>query len=224
MRGEHDTPETGGDPEVLILSDRPDARGPLREALASLGAVAVDVRAEPDRLASPHLRLLVVDPAGEGGMDALRRAAEARPDVPVLAVSYPRTPREVEEATRLGVVRFLQGAASPAELREVAAAESDVEARRAERYEARIERAKASLRARRMAAAEAHARRALAIDPDRPDAYNLIGVARESTSRRSEALRFYRIALELDPTHELARRNAATASKPPLQRGPAEFE
>jgi len=56
-------------------------------------------------------------------------------------------------------------------------------------------------------AALEHARRAIGIDPSRPEAFNLLGVCCEFRRRPLEAQKYYRVALVLDPAYEPALRN-----------------
>lgn len=210
--------------EVAVVSSRLELRARFRSALRSCGLEAHESDPDPAVLSAPTLKVVVVDLTERSGMDLLRATTDSRPDVRVLSIGYPSIPQRVEEATRLGVERFLAEALPETEVCEAVADALDPEPRRAARYEVYVERARESFRRHEIHEAEAIARRAIALDPGRPEAYNLLGVAREATIHRMEALKFYRIALVLDPTYDLARRNAETAAKPPSQRGPAEFE
>jgi Flp pilus assembly protein TadD len=49
--------------------------------------------------------------------------------------------------------------------------------------------------------------RALALDPSRPEAANLLGVLEDLTGRPMQAQKYYRVALELDPRYQAAREN-----------------
>jgi DNA-binding NarL/FixJ family response regulator len=210
--------------EIAIVSSRPEVRARWRSIPLPPGVAVVESDPGIKLLSRPRLQAIVVDLTADEGMNLIRAASSSRPEVRLLAIGYPPAPEQVEEATRLGVDRFLPTDGSDAAMHAALAQALEGGDDPGRSYSAHVEQAKASLREHRVRSAEAHARRALAVDPDRPDAYNLLGVVREATSHRDIALRFYRFALELDPSHELARRNLTSASKPPTQRGPVEFE
>jgi two-component system, NtrC family, sensor histidine kinase KinB len=56
-------------------------------------------------------------------------------------------------------------------------------------------------------AASEHAHKAIALDPSRPEAFNMLGAVQELQGDRAEAMKNYRVALDLDPTYEPARQN-----------------
>lgn len=59
----------------------------------------------------------------------------------------------------------------------------------------------------RLQEAVTHARRAAGIDPSRPEAFNLLGAYCEARGEPLEAQRYYRAALELDPSYGPAKHN-----------------
>ena len=56
-------------------------------------------------------------------------------------------------------------------------------------------------------AAREAVRKAIAADPAQPEAYNLLGALLEIKDERIEAQRFYRAALDIDPSFKPARAN-----------------
>lgn len=211
-------------PRIAIASSDSEVRAHYRNAIRAIGVPFEAIDPDLAVLAERQLEVLVIDLGDDRGMELLRGAAESRPDVQLLGIGYPPMPEQVEEATRLGIRRFLDPHDPAPQVVEAVADSLDSTGGRRAQYDALLERARERFRQSRISEAEAHARHAIAIDPERPEAFNLVGVAREAAQRRTEALQFYRIALVLDPTYELAKRNAETASKAPHQRGPAEFE
>ena len=86
----------------------------------------------------------------------------------------------------------------------------DVHQRAAEteaRVARRLKRAHDALAARRLEAAHAHARRALALDPLVPAAFNVLGVVAQLRLCLDDAQRLYRTALALNDRYEPARTN-----------------
>jgi Tfp pilus assembly protein PilF len=89
-----------------------------------------------------------------------------------------------------------------------------LDAARAASYDDHVELARRFICERHPAAATEHARRAVAQDPARADAFNLLGVLAELAGNRNEALKHYRIALEVDPRYRAAQQNLARATRP----------
>ena len=52
-----------------------------------------------------------------------------------------------------------------------------------------------------------HARQAIGLDPARPEAFNLVGVLHEIGGNLVEAMKNYRVAVDLEPTYEPAWQN-----------------
>jgi hypothetical protein len=122
-------------------------------------------------------------------------------------------------AMKLGAVDFIAKPFSPQDIRELATrvlarqrlAEPD-----ARGYRARLELAKQGIRERNFAAALGHARRAVGQDPYRAEGFNLVGALHEIPHDRSEALKNYRLAVEVDPWGRAsARPRGATAPATP---------
>ena len=74
-------------------------------------------------------------------------------------------------------------------------------------YTALIENAKQCISARAFDAAAEHAAMALALDPSRPEAFNVLGAASELRGDWSKAQGFYRAALGIAPAYKPALAN-----------------
>ena len=74
-------------------------------------------------------------------------------------------------------------------------------------YGSSIELAKRCVGDRHFDAAIEHVRRAISLDPGRPEAFNLLGALMEIQGDRIEAQKNYRAALSLDPSYEPAIKN-----------------
>jgi Flp pilus assembly protein TadD len=74
-------------------------------------------------------------------------------------------------------------------------------------YASCIELAKKRIGDRHFDAAVEHMRKAVFIDPGRPEAFNLLGALMEIQGDRIEAQKNYRTALSLDPSYEPAIKN-----------------
>ena len=74
-------------------------------------------------------------------------------------------------------------------------------------YRTLIEVAKRHITDRVFDMAQGVIRKAIAADPGQPEAYNLLGALFEIRGEWLEAQKFYRAALDIDPTYESARAN-----------------
>jgi len=79
-------------------------------------------------------------------------------------------------------------------------------------YEHIITRARIALKERRLDGALEHAKTALTVVSDRPEAFNIMGIVHQLRRRVTEAQRLYRSALALDDSYEPARRNLENIS------------
>jgi DNA-binding NtrC family response regulator len=199
---------------ILVVDDEPALRLTLQEALASedYRVYAAADGAEARKIVeSSRLTLVLLDlrlPDVEG-LDLLRWILDRRPDLPVVMITAYSTIETAVAAMRAGAADFLPKPFTPAELREtVARALKSREASRSRvEYTERIERARDHLLARDATGAEAHARAALAIDPSRGEALNLLGIAASVRRETALAANYFRAALAVDPTFTAAERN-----------------
>ncbi len=81
------------------------------------------------------------------------------------------------------------------------------------RYADHIRRARERIAARRFPAAWADLSRAVGLDPERPDAFNLLGVLKEIRGDRLGAQTLWRVSLDLDPRYTPARDNLARSTR-----------
>jgi lipoprotein NlpI len=65
---------------------------------------------------------------------------------------------------------------------------------------------------RHFEAAAEHARQAIGVDPSRPEAFNVLGVLYELAGNHAEAMKQYRVAVDLDPTYQPAWQNLNQSS------------
>ena len=201
---------------ILIVDDEKNIRLTIAKALEGFG---VDIgEADSGEEALSQIKegdygVIILDlklPGGMDGIEVLRRVRETRPDIQVIMISAYGTVDSAVEAMKLGAVDFMQKPFAAAEIRELVAKVMDrelLDERKAADYAAFIELAKRSIGQRLFDAAVEHVRKAVSLDPTRPEAFNLLGVLMEVSHHQSEAQEQYRAALALDPTHEPARKN-----------------
>jgi len=152
---------------------------------------------------------------GMDGMEVLQRIKNHWPKIRVIIITAHGTIEPAVEAMKLGAVDFIQKPFSPGEIRDLATLVLDreeIDEKTDADYTSLIELTKRYISDRNFATARETARRAIAADPARPEAYNLLGALLEMDHHRLEALKFYRAALDIDPTYKPAGLNLDRAT------------
>ena len=201
--------------KILIVDDEKNIRLTMRQALQPLGydvGTAVNGEDALKQLEADDFGLILLDlkMPGMDGLDVLRRVVELRPDIRVILISAHGTVEHAVEAMRLGAVDFIQKPFVPKELRDIVTQVLDrhkLEAAQTSDYESHVELIKRCMNDRHFEAAAEHARQAIGVDPSRPEAFNLLGVLYELAGNREEAMKQYRVAVDLDPTYQPAWQN-----------------
>jgi DNA-binding response OmpR family regulator len=147
---------------------------------------------------------------GMDGMEVLRQVREIRPDIRIIMITAYGTIELAVEAMKLGAVDFIQKPFSPEEIRELVSRVMDrekLDEQKVADYGTSIELAKRSIGNRHFDASIEHVRKAIFLDPTRPEAFNLLGALMEIRADRLEAQKNYRAALSLDPSYAPAIKN-----------------
>jgi DNA-binding NtrC family response regulator len=197
---------------VLIVDDEKNILLTLSQSLEALQLEADTARSGEEALAKLegkrfNLILLDIRMPGMDGMEVLRRVREIRPDILVIMITAYGTIGLAVEAIKLGAVDFIQKPFSSEEIRELVSRVLDrekLDEQKAADYGSAIELAKRSVGNRHFEAAIAHVRKAISLDPIRPEAFNLLGILEEVQGNRDEAQKHYRAALSLDPSYQPA--------------------
>jgi len=216
------------DRKLLVVDDEENTRITLQAALDPLGydvALAASGEEALEQLGDPALRVVLLDlkMPGVSGLEVLRRIQAERPDLRVVIITAHGTVDSGVESMKLGAVDFLQKPFSVDQIRSLVQQEMEPDERRtsqAEAYEREVVQARAQIGQGRLDVALAHLRRAEGLDPDRPEAFNLIGVVAELRHDRTEAQKQYRVALDMDPTYVPARDNLHGSTRGASRRGP----
>lgn len=147
---------------------------------------------------------------GIQGVDVLRRVAEDGARVRVVVMTAYGSAESAIETMSLGAADILRKPFTPAELREVVGGvlerETDPDVIGREFFET-LASAKELLGAQRVPAGNELASRAVALCPDRPEGYHLLGVCHELIGELVEAKTMYGLALEVDPEYAPSKRN-----------------
>lgn len=197
---------------ILIIDDEKNIRLTMDQSLEPLGiAVRTAVNGEEalQKLGDTPAGLVFLDlkMPGMDGMEVLRRIKEEWPETRVIIITAHGTVESAVEAMKLGAVDFIQKPFSPAEIRDLAIqvmAREALDVESAVDYPSLIEFTKRCISDREFSAARETARKAIAADPAHPEAYNLLGVLLEIKGDGLEAQKFYRAALDMDPTFKSA--------------------
>jgi len=203
------------DKSVLIVDDEKNILLTLSQSLEALRLetdTATNGEEALAKLKEKEFGLILLDlrMPGMDGMEVLRQVREIRPDIRIIMITAYGTVELAVEAMKLGAVDFIQKPFSPEEIRGLVSRVMDrekLDEQKAADYGTSIELAKRSVANRHFAAAIEHVRRAIFLDPTRPEAFNLLGALLETQGDRMEAQKNYRAALSLDPSYAPAIKN-----------------
>lgn len=200
---------------ILIVDDEKNIRLTMSQSLESLGVpvqTAVNGEEALQKLQETVFGVVFLDlkMPGMDGMEVLRRIKNRWPKTRVVIITAHGTVASAVAAMKLGAVDFIQKPFSPGEIREAALQVTQREAldeASAVDNRSLIEFAKLHISNRDFLAARDAVRKAIAADPTRAEAYNMLGALLEIAGDSVEAQRFYRAALEIDPTFKPAHAN-----------------
>jgi DNA-binding response OmpR family regulator len=202
------------DKSILVVDDEKNIRMTMVEALESKG-FRVEVAATGEEairmLGESAYDLVFLDlklPQMDG-LEVLRRTRETWPNVRVVVITAHGTVDNAVEAMKLGAADFIQKPFNPQEVRELAASvlQPAPAGPGSATYQQCLVEARRSIRDRQFAASMAHIRKAIGLDPVRPEAFNLLGAAVHLTGGRYQAQDYFRAAIALDPTYRPAQQN-----------------
>jgi DNA-binding response OmpR family regulator len=197
---------------ILVVDDENNIRLTMSQSLEPLEisvqtAVNGEEALQKLRKGSFGLVFLDLKMPGIDGMEVLRQIKNDWPKTRVIIITAHGTIEFAVEAMKLGAADFIQKPFSPSEIRELATQVLEREALDEENavdYLSLIEISKRHISDRGFSAARETARKAIAADPAQPEAYNLLGVLLEIKGDWLEAQKFYRAALDIDPTFKPA--------------------
>ncbi|MCF8137887.1 MAG: response regulator [Desulfotignum sp.] len=197
---------------ILIVDDEKNIRLTISQSLEPLAVpveTAVNGEEALQKLQDGQFGVVFLDlkMPGIDGMEVLRRIKEDWPKIRVVIITAHGTIESAVEAMKLGAVDFIQKPFSPFEIRDLASRVLEREALDAESavdYLSLIELTKRHISDRDFATARETARKAIAADPAHPESYNLLGALLEIKGDWLQAQKFYRAALDIDPTFKAA--------------------
>ncbi len=200
---------------ILIVDDEKNIRLTLSQSLEPLGIplhTAVNGEEAMQWLQKQGFLLVLLDlkMPGENGMDTLRHIKLQWPKTQVIIITAHGTIEIAVEAMRLGAVDFIQKPFSPAEIRDLTKKvlqRAQLDASKPQDYPSLVELAKRAITEHNLFAAQDFTRQAIALNPARPEAYNLLGALTEIDGNKAEAEKFYRAALDIDAAYTPAQAN-----------------
>ena len=213
-------------PCVLVADDEKNIRLALAETLRDTATVeqAFDGREAIRKLEARRYDLVLCDlkmPRADG-LAVLRAAAAVCPETPVVMITAHGDVETAVEAMQAGAAGFVEKPFVPDQIRAIAAKHLDREGQRREdasAYTDALRLGREAIGERRLDAAEEHARRALALRPEGPEPFNLLGVVAQLRMDVPEAQRYFRSALALDDAFDSARQNLENLSGFPKRLG-----
>ncbi|MCF8026302.1 MAG: response regulator [Desulfobacteraceae bacterium] len=197
---------------ILVVDDEKNIRLTVGRVLESLEIpvhTAVNGEAALQKLQEDRFSMVFLDlkMPGMDGMEVLRRIKANWPQTRVVIITAHGTIESAVKAMKLGAVDFLQKPFSPAEILELAKEilhRETMDADSASDYRSLVTLGKRYISDRHFEAAQQTVRKAIAVDPGRPEAYNLLGALLELQDNRQEAQKFYRMATDIDPSFKSA--------------------
>ena len=204
-----------GKKTVLVVDDEKNIRLTFSETMTQMGfdtRTASNGEEALTKIQGAEFDLVLLDlrMPGMDGIEVLRRIRERYPKVRVIMITAHGTVESAVEAMKLGAVDFIQKPCTPDEIRELVGKVMEREAideSKVMDYSMLMELCKRHVTDRRLEEAKAIAQKALALDPGRPEAYNLLGAFQECRGEWVEAQKYYRTALEIDPSFKPAQAN-----------------
>ncbi|BDG59088.1 response regulator [Caldinitratiruptor microaerophilus] len=206
MAGEH----------ILVVDDEKNIRLMMQECLEQAGYQvdsAVDGEHALEKIAARGYDLVLLDLRlpGMSGMEVLRQARGRRPDQPVVMITAHGTIETAVEAMKLGAVDYLQKPFTPDEIQAIVAR---VLSRRrlpvdepAASFATCVEQAKLLIQRGQPREALPFLHRAVSLEPEHPEPYNLMGAIHELLGEPDHARKMYRAALAIDPSYRPALTN-----------------
>jgi len=206
--------------KILIVNDEEDIRLTLDQALIDEGyevSKAINGQEALQKLMEQPFDLILLDlkMPGLDSLAVLQRMTELHPEIKIIIISARATVESAVEAMKLGATDFIQKPFTPVEIRDMVSKvldQTDNQAVQSAGYQMHLQLARQSIQDHQLEAAREHVRQAIAVDASRPEAFNLLGVLEDIAGDHSEALKHYRVALDLAPTYKPARQNLTQPS------------
>jgi len=196
---------------ILIVDDEKNIRLALSMSLEKL-EIPVETAASGEealeKLAQNGYQLMLLDlrMPGMDGMEVLRRVSGQLPDLKVIIITAFGSIDLAVEAMKLGAVDFLQKPFDANQVREMVRRILEKTGEDLGYWDY-MALAKERINEGYFEVAGVYAQKAIFLNPDRPEALNLLGGIAESKGNRKEAEDYYRAALARYPHYTAAKLN-----------------
>jgi len=196
---------------ILIVDDEKNIRLALSMSLETLDMpveTAASGEEALERLAQGGYGLMLLDlrMPGLDGMEVLRQVSQQQPEIKVIIITAYGSIDLAVEAMKLGAVDFLQKPFDAGQVREMVRRILEKPGG-SHGYEDYLALAKERISEGHFEVAGVYAQKAVFLNPDRPEALNLLGGLSEIKGNRMEADEYYHAALTRDPSYEPAKLN-----------------
>ena len=161
-----------------------------------------------------ELMLLDLRLPGLDGMEVLRQVSQELPELKVIIITAYGSIEMAVKAMKLGAVDFLQKPFGAEQVREVVRRILEKPGE-SPGYDYYLAIAKQRILEGYCDVAAVYAQKAVLLNPDRPEALNLLGGVSETAGNRQEAERYYRAALTHDPAYAPAQSNLERITSQP---------
>jgi FixJ family two-component response regulator len=205
---------------ILIVDDEKNIRLALSMSLETLD-IPVETAASGEealeRLAQGGYGLMLLDLRlpGLDGMEVLRQVSQQRPEIKTIIITAYGSIDLAVEAMKLGAVDFLQKPFDAGQVREMVRRILE-KSGESHGYEDYLAWARQRISEGHFEVAGVYAQKAVFLNPDRPEALNLLGGISEVKGNLVEADEYYRAALARDPGYEPAKLNLERPAGRPL--------
>ncbi len=205
--------------KILVVDDDKNIRRTVTIALESLDYfvhTAFDGKDAMVQLTGDKYDLIITDlkMPGMNGMELLQQAIAKYPEIKIVLISAHGTVDNAVGAMKLGAIDFLQKPFTPKELRNLVhnVLETESATQPESEYKSSLKSAKKLARKREFDKAIAQTKKAIGIDPSKPEAFDFLGQLQETLGDFDSAIKNYRVAISLDPTYQPAKDNLDRAT------------
>ncbi|MBE9211890.1 response regulator [Plectonema cf. radiosum LEGE 06105] len=207
---------------ILVVDDEKNIRLTVAQCLEPQGYTVKTAIDGGEALAQleeydPQLMLLDLQMPGMNGLEVLETAKERLPDLHVIMISAHGNVENAVEAMKLGAVDFIQKPFTPKEIREFVArvlGREDISDLPTD-YDSLMSAAKHRISKRQFDEAITLVKQAIGANPNNAEIFNMLGELLEVTGDNLQALKNYRVAIDLDPAYRPAQKNLERATSSP---------
>ncbi|MFW6035598.1 MAG: response regulator [Halothermotrichaceae bacterium] len=211
------------DKKILVVDDEKNVRLTLDKALSNKGyqvetAINGEEGLEKVEESNFHVILLDMKMPGLDGIDVLKELKDMNIDSRVVMITGFGSVETAVETMKLGAVDYLRKPFKPSEILEVVEdvferIKLDKSGEKAASFKDYLHLAKSEINKYNFNEAVTLLKKATAINSDKPEPFNLLGIIYELKNKQAEAMKMYRAALALDPSYQPASDNLQRASE-----------